>query len=756
MSNGRDCSFWDLYKQTPIKIPQIQRDYVQGRRNARVEANRASFAKSLVDSLVNNKRITLNFIYGYSEGGCFIPIDGQQRLTTLFLLHYLVFSKADRKKDLLIDGHRNFSYQTRYTTDRFLNALFDSDIDLSGNSSLKERITNSAWYTYSWNNDPSIVSFVVMLSELNEAFGDHDDWEEYACRLVSAECPIRFMLLETREEQFGKPDQLYIRMNSRGKQLTDFENFKASLYAYADDCDNAVLKSLISQVKDKIDGDWETLIWSFAESEEIAEKYSDLFYRDLIHWIFTNRLGADDKLHFNEDWLRPSYDAISGIYLENYIDASGDSLESCIRDIWLIMSAIMTVKEQDIELYKRIVQTVLRYGVDKKGNYDSYLSEYKTRVILHSLARYGRETEGRPFDLRSFDDWYRIIINLTANTEIDDPKAFCRALQSIDRFDGVLSLEIDPSLLVQLNGFASRQIEEEVFKLKVAGISDSWKKAILKAESNQYFQGEILFSMLMAGVTAPEKAIDIDPDDYLRFWSVVEKVFNFIHGNDNLFHRALLTYGDYSVKAPGGVGDAGVRTFFQYSEKHHNYDWRGLLRPVNGTLSEPALIFKSFLEDCTVNDPTDVANERIKAYSLPADPTVYDRVIYYLIKHHELFEYCHKYYYLWHDTFNSDWDRYLLMKTSKRNTYVEVMAFTFNVLANNKKVSIKEGGNPSDPEARRSYATYKNKAFWSPIFEFKRKCFTDGEDRFIADSTSFSAIVSPEVLIHELNLDVNK
>ena len=213
--------------------------------------------------------------------------------------------------------------------------------------------------------------------------------------------------------------------------------------------------------------------------------------------------------------------------------------------------------------------------------------------------------------------------------------------------------------------------------------------------------------------------------------------------NDVLFHQAFLTYGDYSTTAPGGVGGAGVITFFQYSEKHHNYDWRGLLRPEDGKLSNSACMFQKFLVDCIDKDPENVANEHIEAYRLPDSATLHDEILYYLIKYNALFEYCQKYYYIWKDDDGTDWNRYLLMKTSKRNTYVEAKAYAFYVLTSNNGVSIREGGNPYNLEDRRSYAEYNN-----TIFEYKKDCFTDDKGH----NSLGHIITSPETLKNELGL----
>lgn len=78
-------SFYELVMQFKVKIPILQRDYAQGREeNTSICEN---FLKTLKNSILHDKTINLDFIYGNVDNGVFLPLDGQQRLTTLFLLH---------------------------------------------------------------------------------------------------------------------------------------------------------------------------------------------------------------------------------------------------------------------------------------------------------------------------------------------------------------------------------------------------------------------------------------------------------------------------------------------------------------------------------------------------------------------------------------------------------------------------------------------------------------------------------------------
>ena len=120
-------TFWNLLKQfTKVEIPIIQRDYAQGRPS---EAKiRGKFINHLADALKHRNPIELDFVYGMiSENertlqSLFIPIDGQQRLTTLFLLHWYAAWKEDLLNDAK-DTLLRFTYETRPSAHFFLNFI---------------------------------------------------------------------------------------------------------------------------------------------------------------------------------------------------------------------------------------------------------------------------------------------------------------------------------------------------------------------------------------------------------------------------------------------------------------------------------------------------------------------------------------------------------------------------------------------------------------------------------------------------------
>ena len=85
-------TLWKALEQYHIVIPTIQRDYAQGRKNdPKITQIRKAFLQALVQSLTEHHELELDFVYGSLNQKTLELLDGQQRLTTLFLLHcYLV------------------------------------------------------------------------------------------------------------------------------------------------------------------------------------------------------------------------------------------------------------------------------------------------------------------------------------------------------------------------------------------------------------------------------------------------------------------------------------------------------------------------------------------------------------------------------------------------------------------------------------------------------------------------------------------
>ncbi|WP_437611909.1 DUF262 domain-containing protein [Sorangium sp. So ce834] len=244
-----------------IEIPIIQRDYAQGRDSAAVARIRANFLGVLHDAVTTGMPISLDFVYGDVVGGTLRPLDGQQRLTTLFLLHWYLAWRADRLEQE--QGWKRFEYATRPSARRFCACLVASKPPFD--AKLRAWFEDQHWFQHTWQYDPTIQSMLVMLEAIHERFAGADcaaAWE----RLVDPAAPaISFHLLPI--ESVGLNEDLYIKMNSRGKPLTPFENFKARFEQLLErSCPDRV-----EEFAQKVDGAWADLLWPFRGSDDIVD-----------------------------------------------------------------------------------------------------------------------------------------------------------------------------------------------------------------------------------------------------------------------------------------------------------------------------------------------------------------------------------------------------------------------------------------------------------------------------------------------------
>ncbi|MBS1572524.1 MAG: DUF262 domain-containing protein, partial [Bacteroidetes bacterium] len=259
-----------------VEIPIIQRDYAQGRTDSKTNKIRKDFLDALFDFVAHkltnkNAQIELDFIYGFSEVESdnkitFVPIDGQQRLTTLWLLYWFV-SVKENVSETETKFLSNFLYETRHSTTEFCRNLILFKPEFS-HEKISQEVKNQSWYFETWDYDPSIQAMLIVLDDIElryKNFNTKDIWNT----IGNSSCPFYFYKLDM--EKVGLTDDLYIKMNSRGKPLTEFEYFKAGFAEIISDTKQR------KRFEQSIDGKWIDTVWhiiihsdSLTDEDDIA------------------------------------------------------------------------------------------------------------------------------------------------------------------------------------------------------------------------------------------------------------------------------------------------------------------------------------------------------------------------------------------------------------------------------------------------------------------------------------------------------
>ncbi|HRU02351.1 MAG TPA: DUF262 domain-containing protein, partial [Victivallales bacterium] len=196
-------TFWKLINEYRIEIPIIQRDYAQGRNVDKIPEIRKEFLESLYNAIVNESNtLDFDFVYGSIEeregDKVLLPLDGQQRLTTLFLLHWYLATK-ENKTSKIKGILSKFTYETRISSRDFCYSLVEKGVkyDLGKeNDKISDLIKDAHWFYMSWIKDPTIKSMLTMLDDIHLTFRDTQDCFEKLIRDINSDPPITFRFLE--------------------------------------------------------------------------------------------------------------------------------------------------------------------------------------------------------------------------------------------------------------------------------------------------------------------------------------------------------------------------------------------------------------------------------------------------------------------------------------------------------------------------------------------------------------------------------
>ena len=494
-------SFMDIFNNTfhdgsqevslkKIIIPIIQRDYAQGRLDPDIDRIRSRFLDSLHDA-VTGVPITLDFVYGdIDENGVMTPLDGQQRLTTLFLLHWYA-AKKDKVPDEQSSFLSDFGYETRYSARYFCREL--TSFTPSFERPLSEEIVDQAWFPLDWQKDPTISSMLVMLDAIEDKFKDVDGlWKKLKRGAIT------FYFLPIKD--MGLTDELYIKMNSRGKPLTQFEHFKAELERNMRVVDDDISKRIMR----KIDRDWTDMLWRYRDSgsgnpeDEITDD-EFLRYFHFICDIICYQSGQSpqgksaDEFDMLEDYFTGEKDQVLNNLgtLESFFDCwcRIDGYNSPTEFLEAHMSYEHSAGKIVVDSRNKldIFEDCLHAYADKTGRIRQF--PLNRIVLLYAITCYLRNKN--QISEPDFVIRLRCVNNLIQNSEdeVSDRTDRNRMPAILMQTDAImLTGEIDETIE---NSFNVNQIAEEKEKKAFFAVHPEQKEKALLLEDHPHLKGQI-------------------------------------------------------------------------------------------------------------------------------------------------------------------------------------------------------------------------------------------------------------------------
>lgn len=561
-------SKWDFrssFSSTNILIPILQRDYVQGAKETVI----APFLDNLLESDCD-----LNYIYGYEEAGCFVPVDGQQRLITLWLLHLYIYSL---KKNPEIPFNVELKFQSREFASDFCSTLRGNLRKLLLNpcedNDLSKEIRNQSWFISSWEKNKTVANMLNTLGHLYKKINAENIDRIYK-RFFVDPCPVTFSFLEIKEKN-GLDDDIYIKMNGRGRPLSVFENLKSWM-------DKQVEKLQIStdwessDWKGYMDNKWTNLFWenrNHAQEhlEEIDDEQLHLFCNLLILFLLKKPsflLKALSKTYFRNDlieFLELGEGSFSDEEIANKI-LSNLSKGLLLPLVWLERLELMPSEFFDFAFkslnilcsrYKDINNSGLYFGGEKDQTtklYEISMTEAsfgRTLPLLYSVMSFKDGSKTKLYD------WLRVTRNLILNrvSQNNEKNAnlfnvmtcidtFAKEVYSKDIFDFFSEKTDTKELLEEV--FSKQQVEEEEFK--ASSTMRPFQKEFVRLENLRFFSGRIniLFKLLPEGKLNSEN-IHLTVDLLMQIFhggnnGVTER---FDDSNNRYLRRVLMSYEPY-------------------------------------------------------------------------------------------------------------------------------------------------------------------------------------------------------------------
>ncbi|MDP3517737.1 MAG: DUF262 domain-containing protein [Pseudohongiella sp.] len=613
--NGYQLNFSELLsRHGRIRIPLIQRDYAQGRLDQKDV--RDEFLDALHRALslpVDSAELPINldFIYGSVEGetpSCFQPLDGQQRLTTLFLMHWYLAWQDDcisEFQELCADGAvSRFSYQVRPSSTEFFDALvtFNPECSPKRAQKISEFLKNQPWYFRSWRLDPTVQSILVMLDTIHLKFGSESGM--YARLTDSKQPSITFQLLDLKN--FGLSDDLYIKMNARGKPLTQFETFKAryeltlgELFANETrllDEQNVPVSEFFSR---RMDTRWADLFWVFRDSEThlFDEAVMNLF-RAI---ILITRSPKSEKFVDDVAKLRYPFERNSFVFFHNsdWLDRDFSETLITLLEVWC---------ENKSEFSCQLVNETYfdEKAIFKKILEDPTALSYEEIVQLAAYAQYLKFHMGGVNPI-AFQEWMRVVLNLSVNTEFNRPSDLQRVLSAIAEMEPKMNSIIDHLAKsdTEIGGFNQAQVSEEKLKARLLLADNEWRPLLVLAEAHGYFRGQIGFLLQFCGATShpaansgcgwAESDLQVFKQAFNDYFQKADVMFDRsgLRSLPNfLWERALLVFGDYLLSA-------GRNHSFLVNSQADQVSWKRMLR-IAATDSNQGRILKSLWDRLTL------------------------------------------------------------------------------------------------------------------------------------------------------------
>lgn len=429
LESGQEYSLKHLFSgKNRIVIPDLQRDYCWGDKAWNKDANNytelvSGFVENLLSAFKNNSndKLTLGLIYGYENPHFTIQLcDGQQRLTTLFLLVGMINRRTTNnnfeeilisKEELEDDREPNLLYAIRESTLYFLSDLV-CEFFLDNKLELAE-LTNKDWYFKEYDLDASIQSMLCAIKTIETKLVDID------CNAFGDFIINNLQMLYYDMGHRTRGEETFVVINTTGEPLTATENLKPILIGNIGD----------EQKRRAASTEWEDREEWFWQNRDNKEQTSDSALNDFFVWYWQIRLLQEKSWRDKKSYpLNPNElfqkkpviaeDQEENPYTDNWDESKNlDTVHKYFNALKLLLEKskddsvgeiLKTINNEEISLSWFRSSKV---GLDIILPLIAYVEKFKDKNLYQFVRRIRKNFFDKQYEVRknNFIDWRYIL-----------------------------------------------------------------------------------------------------------------------------------------------------------------------------------------------------------------------------------------------------------------------------------------------------------------------------------------------------------
>lgn len=651
---GETYTLAELFSgERKIIIPDLQRDYCWGdENNAKSTGEKGELVTDFVNNLIdqfdeyrnhNDKGIlNLGLFYGYEVPADHIQLcDGQQRLTTLYLLLGMINKETGKFRQHLIsdyeykhdDREPYLNYAIRESSLYFLSDLVCKFF--INNKSKSESIKNADWYFDYYNLDPSIQSMLKALDKIEKILEGQNvpDLLMFGDWLLNK---VTFLYFDMENRKNG--EETFVVINTTGEPLSSTQNLKPLVLQEK----NGKFDNTVFQAGGKsIDQCWEEIETWFWKNRKGENDTAETGFAEFLRWVsIIEQENADAPEEEKTDSIKK---LIQLILQGKHCDFPYKEIKfETIYNYW--KSLVWIAKKKDLSFAENYLSPAINNDVNNRnaiGQNDCFVLLPVLKFVCKNIS----DIESKPdkqWNAKRIYEFFKNLIRVNnvskaVNNLVEDAIKIIDLLNNGDLVS-LLDTSVDTSAI-------SKQIltDEEKQKLKILQNSADRievEKAFWSAQEHKIWSGEILPLI--------EWATDNSGNFQLEKFTKYNTQFNDVFAGkcdsniDNV-RRALLTreLKDYP------------RIFRGYTNYSFGWEWTDWQVLINDNIK----LFKEFFDDLQKDDIT--LEKMIEKYDKQSE-------FYRFVKFPELLEYCE-------EKNIQKWDKsYCLVKKKQAKTYLEL------------------------------------------------------------------------------------